>query len=50
MDAIMVDVTDVPGPEVTIDDEFTLIGEQGGASDRRDSKWRSGATPSRMKS
>jgi alanine racemase len=32
MDAIMIDVTDVPGPEVTIDDEFTLIGEQGGAS------------------
>jgi len=32
MDAIMVDVTDVPGPEVTVDDEFTLIGEQGGAS------------------
>jgi len=31
MDAIMVDVTDVPGREVTIDDEFTLIGEQGGA-------------------
>ena len=30
MDAIMVDVTDVPGPDVTIDDEFTLIGEQGG--------------------
>jgi alanine racemase len=30
MDAIMVDVTDVPGPAVTIDDEFTLIGEQGG--------------------
>jgi alanine racemase len=30
MDAIMVDVTDVPGPPVTIDDEFTLIGEQGG--------------------
>ncbi len=29
MDAIMVDVTDVPGPEVTIDDDFTLIGEQG---------------------
>ncbi len=29
MDAIMVDVTDVPGPAVTIDDEFTLIGEQG---------------------
>jgi alanine racemase len=30
MDAIMVDVTEVPGPPVTIDDEFTLIGEQGG--------------------
>jgi alanine racemase len=30
MDAIMVDVTDVPGPDVTVDDEFTLIGEQGG--------------------
>lgn len=29
MDAVMVDVTDVPGPEVTIDDEFTLIGRQG---------------------
>jgi alanine racemase len=30
MDALMVDVTDVPGPAVTIDDEFTLIGEQQG--------------------
>ena len=30
MDAIMVDVTDVPGSPVTIDDEFTLIGEQDG--------------------
>jgi alanine racemase len=30
MDAVMVDVTDIPGAEVTIDDEFTLIGEQGG--------------------
>jgi alanine racemase len=30
MDAIMIDVTDVPGLAVTIDDEFTLIGEQGG--------------------
>ena len=30
MDAIMVDVTDVPGPEVGIDDEFTLMGEGGG--------------------
>ncbi|MGD0123276.1 MAG: alanine racemase [Candidatus Limnocylindrales bacterium] len=30
MDAIMVDVTDIAGPPVTIDDEFTLLGEQGG--------------------
>jgi alanine racemase len=30
MDAVMVDVTDVPGPEVTVDDVFTLLGEQGG--------------------
>lgn len=30
MDAVMVDVTDVPGPEVSVDDEFTLLGEQGG--------------------
>jgi alanine racemase len=30
MDALMVDVTDLPGPEVTVDDEFTLMGEQGG--------------------
>jgi alanine racemase len=29
MDALMVDVTDVPGPEVTVDDEFTLLGRQG---------------------
>ena len=29
MDAIMVDVTDVPGEPVTVDDEFTLIGRQG---------------------
>ena len=29
MDAIMVDVTDVSGPPVTVDDEFTLIGTQG---------------------
>jgi alanine racemase len=25
----MVDVTDVPGPPITVDDEFTLIGHQG---------------------
>jgi alanine racemase len=29
MDAVMVDVTDVPGPPVTVDDEFVLLGEQG---------------------
>jgi alanine racemase len=29
MDAIMADVTDVPGDPVTADDEFVLIGEQG---------------------
>ena len=30
MDAIMVDVTDVPGPPVGVDDLFTLIGSQAG--------------------
>jgi alanine racemase len=29
MDAVMVDVTDVPGEPVGVDDEFTLIGRQG---------------------
>lgn len=29
MDAVMVDVTDVPGPPVGVDDEFVLLGEQG---------------------
>jgi alanine racemase len=29
MDAVMADVTDVPGPAVTEDDEFVLLGEQG---------------------
>jgi alanine racemase len=29
MDAIMIDVTDVPGPPVTPDDEFVLLGGQG---------------------
>ncbi len=29
MDAVMVDVTDVPGPPVGIGDEFTLLGPQG---------------------
>jgi alanine racemase len=30
MDATMFDVTDVPGPPVTVADEFVLLGEQGG--------------------
>jgi alanine racemase len=30
MDAVMADVTDVPGGPVGIDDEFTLLGEDGG--------------------
>jgi alanine racemase len=30
MDAVMADVTDVPGPPVSVDDEFTLLGEQDG--------------------
>ena len=30
MDAIMIDVTDVPGPPVGTDDEFVLLGAQGG--------------------
>jgi alanine racemase len=29
MDACMVDVTDVPGPPVSVDDEFVLLGAQG---------------------
>jgi alanine racemase len=29
MDAVMADVTDVPGPPVTSDDEFVLLGVQG---------------------
>jgi alanine racemase len=29
MDAVMVDVTDVPGSPVTVDDEFVFIGRQG---------------------
>ena len=29
MDAVMVDVTDVDGPPVSVDDEFVLLGEQG---------------------
>jgi hypothetical protein len=29
MDAVMADVTEIPGPPVTVDDEFTLIGRDG---------------------
>jgi alanine racemase len=29
MDAVMADVTDVPGPPVRADDEFVLLGQQG---------------------
>ncbi len=29
MDAVMADVTDIPGSPVTLDDEFVLLGEQG---------------------
>jgi alanine racemase len=32
MDAVMADVTDVPGPVVTEDDEFVLLGRQGDES------------------
>ena len=32
MDAVMADVTDVPGPPVTVDDEFVLLGRQGDES------------------
>ena len=32
MDAVMADVTDVPGPPVTAADEFVLLGRQGGES------------------
>lgn len=31
MDAVMADVTDVPGEPVTVDEEFVLLGRQGGA-------------------
>ena len=30
MDAVLADVTDIPGPPVTVDDEFVLLGEQAG--------------------
>jgi alanine racemase len=30
MDAVMADVTDIPGPPVSVADEFVLLGAQGG--------------------
>jgi alanine racemase len=55
MDAVMADVTDVPGPPVTLDDEFVLLGEQGGdaiaavdlARERTTISWEVVATMSR---
>lgn len=44
MDALMVDVTDVPGPQVTIDDEFTFIGRQGSEAISAEEVARSGNT------
>ena len=35
MDAVMVDVTDVPGAPVTVDDEFVLLGSPARRPDRR---------------
>ena len=32
MDAVMVDVTDVPGSAVSVDDEFVLLGDQSGGT------------------
>ena len=47
MDAVMADVTDVPGPPVGVGDEFVLIGESGGerisvadlAHERNTNRW-----------
>ena len=55
MDAVMADVTDVPGLPVTVDDEFVLLGEQGGdeigaaelAQERTTITWEVVATMSR---
>ena len=44
MDAIMADVTDVAGPPVTVDDEFVLLGEQGGRTLSAAELARSGTT------
>jgi hypothetical protein len=55
MDAVMADVTDVPGAPVTPDDEFVLLGEQEGdaipatelAQERTTISWEIVATMSR---
>jgi alanine racemase len=55
MDAVMADVTDVPGPPVTTADEFVLLGAQGGdeisaadlAQERTTISWEVVATMSR---
>ena len=44
MDAVMADVTDVPGTPVTVDDEFTLLGEQDGERIEADDLARSRTT------
>ncbi|MEJ7695631.1 MAG: alanine racemase C-terminal domain-containing protein [Candidatus Limnocylindrales bacterium] len=44
MDAVMVDVTDVPGPPVTVNDEFVLLGRQGDEWIRADDLARQRAT------
>jgi len=44
MDAVMADVTDVPGAPVSVDDEFVLMGEQGGRTLGAEQLARSGTT------
>lgn len=44
MDAVMVDVTDVPGPPVSVNDEFVLMGRQGDEWIRADDLARQRAT------
>ena len=50
MDAVMADVTDVPGPPVGVADEFTLIGRQGGRSITWSPSWRRRAPRTRGRS
>ena len=47
MDAIMVDVTDVPGRPVGVDDEFVLLGRQGERARSRRASWRERAPRTR---